>query len=311
MTETSAYVRDVVAAHYDLGRLVRVEPIERGYVNVSHFLETIRSGRTQRYVLRRYRDGAELNRVRFEHALLAELERKKFDLAPRLVPTRAGRTYVEIVEPGPASGRRATYLALFGYLEGEDSYTWDRPDLTEPELAEAAKTLAAYHRAISGWSPPEPDPGPTVDDALSSLAEAWSGFEADASRSAFEACFLEHEAGLLDLAAGVVEALAERPGDALPRLVVHGDYHPGNLRFRAGGVVGLLDFDWARVDARCFDVGLALTYFAPGGTRETIGCWTSTASPFSWPPISAGPWPIETGISPERSAKRSWPFCRR
>ena len=44
-------------------------------------------------------------------------------------------------------------------------------------------------------------------------------------------------------------------------MVIHCDYHPGNLKFDKNAVVGLFDFDWSKVDARCFDVALAIKYF--------------------------------------------------
>jgi homoserine kinase type II len=43
---------------------------------------------------------------------------------------------------------------------------------------------------------------------------------------------------------------------AMPRLAVHGDYHPGNLKFQGGKVIAVLDFGWSKIEARCFDVGL-------------------------------------------------------
>jgi homoserine kinase type II len=45
------------------------------------------------------------------------------------------------------------------------------------------------------------------------------------------------------------------------QLVIHCDYHPGNLKFKGSQVVGLFDFDWSKIDYRCFDVALALFYF--------------------------------------------------
>jgi homoserine kinase type II len=44
-------------------------------------------------------------------------------------------------------------------------------------------------------------------------------------------------------------------------MVVHSDYHPGNLKFHHSQVSGLFDFDWAKVDLRALDVGQALYYF--------------------------------------------------
>ena len=48
---------------------------------------------------------------------------------------------------------------------------------------------------------------------------------------------------------------------ALPQMMIHCDYHPGNLKFEGETVSGLFDFDWSKLDARLFDLGLALWYF--------------------------------------------------
>ena len=47
----------------------------------------------------------------------------------------------------------------------------------------------------------------------------------------------------------------------MPRHVIHNDYHPGNLKFRDSDIIGLFDFDWSKIDYRCFDIALAITYF--------------------------------------------------
>jgi homoserine kinase type II len=48
------------------------------------------------------------------------------------------------------------------------------------------------------------------------------------------------------------------------QLVIHCDFHPGNLKYDGDQVVGLFDFDWSKMDARSFDVALALWYFCTG-----------------------------------------------
>ena len=48
----------------------------------------------------------------------------------------------------------------------------------------------------------------------------------------------------------------------LPRAVIHGDFHPGNVRFRGTEVAALYDFDYLAVQARVRDVVDALMFFA-------------------------------------------------
>jgi len=52
-----------------------------------------------------------------------------------------------------------------------------------------------------------------------------------------------------------------RAAAGLPTVINHSDYHPGNLKFEGARISGLVDFDWAKVDLRAFDVGLAIWYF--------------------------------------------------
>lgn len=54
---------------------------------------------------------------------------------------------------------------------------------------------------------------------------------------------------------------------ALPKLVVHGDYHPGNLKFAGSDVCGVFDLDWATVQPRVLDLADGVFLFA--GERET------------------------------------------
>ena len=251
MSEVFEYVRSVIDGHYDIGQLVRAEPVDKGYINVSYRLATRHEGRETRYILRRYRSGTDLARIHFEHALMGELARRGFTLTPALIPTRTGDTLVEA----------AGHLALFSFLEGDEPYAWDRTGCGDAELADAARVLAAYHRTLRGWQPPASEQGPRLVDYLPTFAAEWSALRPAPGETPFDDYFFRHRSWLVDRAAALADVLSRPIYDALPHLAVHGDFHPGNLKFRDGRVVGLFDFDWAKVDARCFDVALAIIYF--------------------------------------------------
>jgi len=68
-----------------------------------------------------------------------------------------------------------------------------------------------------------------------------------------------------------IEALEQPRFAQLPQVVAHCDFHPGNLKFSQGEVVGLFDFDWSKIETRTFDVGLALVYFFSSWKPETDG----------------------------------------
>ncbi len=93
----------------------------------------------------------------------------------------------------------------------------------EDVLTELARLVRRLHDASQGWTPP---PG-----------AVWG-----ASRSG----------------PGVPP-----PADGDPELVSHRDYCPGNVVFRAGLPVALIDFDLARPTSRLYDIANALYWWAP------------------------------------------------
>jgi aminoglycoside phosphotransferase (APT) family kinase protein len=62
---------------------------------------------------------------------------------------------------------------------------------------------------------------------------------------------------------GGTHANLGRPITAGTELVSHRDYYPGNVVFRDGLPVALIDFDLARPTTRLYDIANALWYWAP------------------------------------------------
>jgi Ser/Thr protein kinase RdoA (MazF antagonist) len=59
------------------------------------------------------------------------------------------------------------------------------------------------------------------------------------------------------------------------QVLVHGDWHPGNLLYRDGAIVAVLDFDSARLEPRLSDVANAALQFSMQMQRPE--------DPASWP----------------------------
>jgi len=53
----------------------------------------------------------------------------------------------------------------------------------------------------------------------------------------------------------------------LPKAVIHGDIHPGNIKFKGSKVAAVYDFDYLSLQARCRDVVDALMFFAADRER--------------------------------------------
>jgi homoserine kinase type II len=268
--ETFEHLRRIVSNHYDLGDLVRAEVNDRGYINISFGIETHRELRTRQYVLRRYRRGTHENKIRFEHALMQELLARKFQLSPRLIPTREDATYVK-VEDHLGEGNEDYFVTILSYLPGEDKYRWDDPFCTQEELKNSAEVLARYHNTIFGWEDMSNWDEPRMVDRIPLMAKKWREYAKTGGNTAFEAYFQKECDYLFGVLDNPQYITARRVYDALPHLVTHGDYHPGNLKFQDGEVVGLFDFDWAKMDARCCDIGIALTYFCTAWEQSADG----------------------------------------
>lgn len=70
----------------------------------------------------------------------------------------------------------------------------------------------------------------------------------------------------VDRLAGQLELVRRRLDDdlyhRLPKAVIHGDIHPGNVKFKGAQVAAVYDFDYLNPQARCRDLVDALMFFA-------------------------------------------------
>ncbi len=259
--------RNILSEHYDVGQLVRQERIDRGYVNDSYKIEMLRAGKKTRYLLRRYRQGTSEAKVRFEHALLQELQIRGFELSPRCIQRKDGTTCVEI-DRNLKKKDPPNYIAVFSFLPGEDKCSWDHPLCSDEELKNSAQRLALYHNTIFGWQGTEGLRELSNFDEINLMASKWQAFARNTAESPFAEFFLEQFNDLLGMLKNIPP---QEKYNAMPRLAVHGDYHPGNLKFKDGKVTGVFDFGWSKIDARCFDVGLAILYFCTSWEAGTDG----------------------------------------
>lgn len=249
----------VLEEHYALGSIREIRRLSKGYVNANYRVRLESDGRERCVLARCYREGKRLERIRFEHALLLALEQRGFSLSPKPVPAPGGETIVTLKGAAGKGEGESRHFAVFTWLEGRDPYAWDDPRWGADDLQAAACALARYHGVIADWRAPEAWCKPRLADEMRALPRRWFRAETDGWDTAFGEVFLACREELLQLLQAAIVPPAVY--DALPHLAVHGDYHPGNLKFGRGGVTGVFDFDWANVDSRCFDVALALVYF--------------------------------------------------
>jgi homoserine kinase type II len=264
---TSTFLElEAILAFYDLGTLADLERNERGYVNASFAINTLRDGQKRRYFLRRYKRGIREEELVFEHAVIDHLVEKNFTRVARVMKTSKGRSYVRLEgERGPV------FYAIFEFLQGEDKYTWINPACEQREIRSAASLLAEFHNAVFDWFPRGQRYEPVILDLLPELYRMVEGWQVVSQGSALDTYLLENQSRILEAIARTSQFLSRPANQQIVQLVVHCDYHPGNLKFKDGEAVGVFDFDWSKLDARCFDLGLALFYFFSSWEAQTDG----------------------------------------
>lgn len=244
--------------HYDLGVLMDFRPDLRGTVNTNYEIITEAGGVLRKFFVRFYKASILPDEIEFEHSLIQHLISQGFSLVARVHPTRYGKTYLDLIKENEP---RPRYVAIYDYLPGEDKYSWINPRCTWQEIKSAAQTLAQFHSAVQGFLPKGYRYEPEIIDLLPEISQAILVSRENPKDSDFDRYLVAHLKLLTEQIDVVAHALKSRLPKELPKIVIHSDYHPGNLKFENEKVVGLLDFDWSKIDLRVFDVALAAWYF--------------------------------------------------
>jgi len=268
----SGQLVEVFTTEYDLGKLVRVEQVLGGYVNLSFAIWADDGSGERRYFVRKYNRSITEREVRFEHALVSHINRKGFHMAAQVFPTKAGGTFVtreEIID-GQSLVR---YFAVYEMLSGEDKYTWVKNRCSDRELESAARVLANFHYSAHDFDPRGlAREQPPIMDMLRSLPATFKDCATQATGTRSDEYFLTKLPAILEV---IEQGTAIEPQlHGMPFIPVHCDFHPGNLKWVDQEAVamrplewpgsscsGCFDFDWSKLDYRLFDVGLALAYF--------------------------------------------------
>lgn len=250
----------IVLSHYDLGVVTRIREYRRGSRRSPKVRIAAERGE---FLLKRRAPGrADPRRVAFAQDLQIRLHGLGYPV-PTIVRTRSGDT--------PMLRLDERIYEVFDFVTGV------RDDRSEASAREAGRTLGDLHRLLRDHRPPETieagsyHAAPGFDGAVGKVPEMIFAAEPSEAIERIEArcTFLRrvyHDAAARAIAAGI---------ETWPRRVVHGDWHPGNLLFRDGSVVAVLDFDSARMEPRAVDIANAALQFSM--------TMTDPADPDAWP----------------------------
>jgi len=249
-----------ILSHYDLGQPAGSELNDRGFVNISYAIKTLDSqGNQKTYFLRKYKTGIQEAELIFEHSLIRHLAGKGVCPVAWVHPTQSGSPYLARDENNADTNPR--FYAIFDFLPGEDRYTWVYPRCTPTEIANSAAVLARFHTALYDWQPEGARSEAKILDLLPEILHFLENVQQHSKGTIFDDYLLVNLELLIQNARQTLRELSVPDVLQLPQMVIHCDYHPGNLKFEGAQVTALFDFDWSKIDFRCFDIGLALFYF--------------------------------------------------
>jgi homoserine kinase type II len=260
-----------ILMHYDLGRAVGSELNDRGFVNTSYSITTVNiRGERKTFFLRKYKPGIKEEELIFEHTLIRHLYEKGVCPVAWVYPTREGKSYYGRQEAGEDLQFR--YYAIFDFLPGEDRYTWVYPCCSTAEIKNSAAVLARFHSALIDLVPQGKRYEAKILDLLPQILKSLKEIPGRSKGTIFDVYLLEYLDLILENLYKTLEVLNEPDSHNMPQMPIHCDYHPGNLKFEGDEITALFDFDWSKVDYRCFDIGLALFYFFASWEAED-GCF--------------------------------------
>lgn len=269
--ETTLIRNQVVDAldSYDLGAVTAVYEIFGGYVNRSFGILTEKDGVKSEYFVRKYKYGIAETEILLEHTMIDYSIAHGLDIAAGLIRTKAGLTFVKKSEG--ANGKTTDiYFAVYEFLQGDDLYTWDTPNLNDEEYASAAEVMATFHNAARDFDPQGLERvEPKIMELLPLLPEKYKTL----AQTNIDTKFHKYYRSKLNSILEVIEN-SQIPLEIqvkMPYSPCHNDFHAGNLKYVNSKIVGIFDFDWSKIDHRLFDVTLGLAYLCSSWQDEKDG----------------------------------------
>ena len=272
MTKTDIRLRDgeiaSVLPQFGVGPVLFTRP-SGGTANASIVI-VARGGQ---YVLKR-RNPRYCNpqQLVYDHYVLHAVRRNGLPV-PQPVKTPSGSRWLEHEEH---------IYELYRFLDGKVE-----ADPSVGQIAASGSMLARFHQTTEALQPPGSksfgrfwDPRKAIVMLNGLLERARAGntgnlAEMDATEAANVLVYL------LAQTAAVEERLPDERYWALPQTIIHGDWHPANLKFDGEEVAGIFDFDWVDRQPRMVDIADGMLYVC--GVRPAVkglgDIWSLTVTP--------------------------------
>jgi Ser/Thr protein kinase RdoA (MazF antagonist) len=247
----------IVLSRFDIGAIEKIMDYRKGSRRAAKLIVVTVKGK---YLLKRRacgRDGR--TQVDFAHAVQRRLAEHRFPVAG-LIETIDGETLVE---------HEGRIYELFTFIRGK------RFDKSNPAAAESGRVLAHFHDILREF-PNEPEVKHSfhlslsfvqkMEGALESLSKQESPEQLEGIEETISFLQSQYETAY--------KKVASVDFSSLPTSIVHSDWHPGNMLYKDGEIIAVIDFDSLRVSPRITDIANgALQFSMRMGEAEHIDAW--------------------------------------
>lgn len=247
----------IVLSRFDIGAIEKIMDYRKGSRRAAKMIVVTAKGH---FLLKRRacgRDGRA--QVDFAHAVQRRLAEHRFPVAG-LIETIDGETLVE------HGGR---IYELFKFIQGK------RFDKSNPAAAESGRVLAHFHDILREF-PNEPEANHSFHLRRSFVQKMERVIESLSKQETPE--YLEGMHKTVSFLQSQYESAHQKVSSvdfsSLPTSIVHSDWHPGNMLYKDGDIIAVIDFDSLRVSPRITDIANgALQFSMRMGDAEQVDDW--------------------------------------
>lgn len=217
-----------------------------GFVNKTYIVEI----GSEKFVLRRSSPQTTREHLEFEVEVFRYLAEQGFALSPHLVQNITNEYCTE----------QNGWWLLQKFIPGEIRASWNDTACFEGEmLRDFFRASARFSKAARGFVPSKAYSNTALPDFPKNAEKLFAGVINDLKDSPGKTLLVERFPALCVLAKGTAEEFERLGWEKLPQQLVHFDIHPGNVHYEGDKVVGLFDFDWARMDNRIADLASTIS----------------------------------------------------
>jgi len=242
-----------VLNHYDIGQVHQITPLTAGNRRAPKSVIISENGKF--LIKRRSKGKDDIYRVAFAHAVQAKLADAGFP----------------VTSPVPTRDENNTILKLDGHIyELFQFVAGVRYNSSLEATIDAGRQLAHFHKILEDfaaeWNPPK---GSFHDSSL--VRKKLKNITIDDKRKARE--MYEIVDCLTSMYNDASVRVNQLGFDDWPLIVIHGDWHPGNMLFADNRINAVLDFDSVRWAPAVTDLSNGMLQFSIVGDRPNPADW--------------------------------------